>query len=63
MSAWGGIAGVQFRLAAVWTEAKQRGASLPQMSRWLSSSPAKLVISHQTTYAMPLCSWNMMLDL
>jgi allantoinase len=40
--AWGGIASLQFGLAAVWTEAKKRGFGLEEVSRWLSSAPARL---------------------
>ena len=35
-----GIAGVQFRLPAVWKEASARGFSLPQLSKWLAAGPA-----------------------
>jgi len=40
--AWGGIAGVQFGLSAVWTEASRRGFGIGDLSRWMSSEPAKL---------------------
>ncbi len=40
--AWGGIGSLQLRLAATWTGAVERGLSLPQMSRWLASEPARL---------------------
>jgi allantoinase len=39
--AWGGIASLQLGLSTLWTEARQRGASLQQMARWLSSAPAQ----------------------
>jgi allantoinase len=39
--AWGGIASLQLGLSTLWTEARQRGASLTQMARWLSSAPAR----------------------
>ena len=38
--AWGGIAGVQLGLAAVWTEAAARGVPLEDVIRWMSTSPA-----------------------
>jgi allantoinase len=38
--AWGGIAGVQLGLAAVWTEAAARGVPLEDVVRWMSSAPA-----------------------
>jgi allantoinase len=40
--AWGGIASLQLALPIVWTEAKQRGVSLEQVTRWMSEQPAKL---------------------
>jgi allantoinase len=39
--AWGGIASLQLGLSTLWTEARQRGASLEQLARWLSSAPAR----------------------
>jgi len=43
MRAWGGISSLQLGLSAVWTEASRRGMSLVDVSRLLSSAPAKLV--------------------
>jgi allantoinase len=40
--AWGGIASLSMGLAAVWTEASKRGATLTQLARWMSAGPAKL---------------------
>jgi allantoinase len=40
--AWGGIASLQFGLAAVWTEAKRRGLSITKVSDWMSTAPARL---------------------
>ncbi|HVF67336.1 MAG TPA: amidohydrolase family protein, partial [Pyrinomonadaceae bacterium] len=42
MKAWGGIASLQFRLSAVWTEAERRGHTFRDLARWLASEPAKL---------------------
>jgi allantoinase len=42
LQAWGGIAGLQFNLAATWNEAYKRGFSPSDMSRWWSEGPAKL---------------------
>ena len=42
LSAWGGIASLQFVLPIVWTDAKARGFGLEDVSRWLSSGPARL---------------------
>ncbi len=39
-AAWGGISSLQLGLPALWTEARQRGASLEQLCRWVSSAPA-----------------------
>jgi allantoinase len=41
--AWGGIAGLQVGLSAVWTQARQRGISLTQVARWMAEQPADLV--------------------
>ncbi len=38
--AWGGIAGVQLGLPAVWTEAATRGVPLEDVVRWMSTAPA-----------------------
>ncbi len=43
MKAWGGIASLQLRLPVVWTEARRRGFSLEDMSRWLCANPARQV--------------------
>jgi allantoinase len=40
--AWGGIGSLQLRLPATWTGAADRGLSFPQLSRWLSTEPARL---------------------
>lgn len=39
--AWGGIASLQLGLPAVWTEARERGADLAALFRWMSAAPAK----------------------
>ena len=41
MSAWGGIAGLQFSFSAVWTEARARGHGLDRMARWMCEAPAR----------------------
>lgn len=41
--AWGGIASLQLRLPAVWTEAQRRGFSLDQLTNWLCTNPARQV--------------------
>ncbi|MGB1262131.1 MAG: allantoinase AllB [Cognaticolwellia sp.] len=39
--AWGGISALQFGLALIWTEAKQRGFSLVDIAHLMSSATAK----------------------
>ena len=41
MAAWGGIAGLQFSFAAVWTEASRRGVPLATVARWMTEAPAR----------------------
>jgi allantoinase len=41
--AWGGIAGLQFALNSLWTEAKNRGCTEEVMAKWLSLHPAKFL--------------------
>ena len=40
--AFTGISGLQFTLPATWTEGREHGASLQNLSKWLSEEPAKL---------------------
>ena len=40
-AAWGGIASLSLGLPAIWGEAARRGASLPDLARWMSSAPAR----------------------
>ena len=42
LSAWGGIASLQFTLPIIWTEAAARGFGLHDIARWMSSNPAQL---------------------
>ncbi|TVT54253.1 allantoinase AllB [Amycolatopsis rhizosphaerae] len=41
-AAWGGIAGLQVGLPAVWTQARQRGFGLADVVRWMARRPAEL---------------------
>ncbi len=41
-SCWGGIASLQYSLAAVWTGASKRGISFEKIAQWMSASPARL---------------------
>jgi allantoinase len=43
LAAWGGIASLQLRLPAVWTEARERGFPIERMAEWLAAAPARLV--------------------
>ena len=40
--AWGGISSLQLGLSDVWTEARRRGFSLPDVVRWMAERPARL---------------------
>ncbi len=42
LAAWGGIAGLQLSLSAVWTEASQRGHGIEQVAEWMCARPATL---------------------
>jgi allantoinase len=43
LKAWGGIASLQLRLPAVWTEARARGHSIERVIEWVATAPARLV--------------------
>jgi allantoinase len=43
MAAWGGVASLQLRLPVVWTEARRRGFSLRELTKWLCLNPARQV--------------------
>lgn len=43
MRAWGGISSLQLGLSAVWTHARERGFSLPDLARLMAEAPASLV--------------------
>jgi allantoinase len=52
--AWGGIASLQLGLPALWTEARQRGASLEMLTQWLSLAPARFAgLSHTKGQIQP----------
>lgn len=52
LRAWGGIAGLQFGLAATWTAVRNAGGSIDNMSAWWSARPAQLVgLSRKGTIA------------
>ncbi|HEY3509373.1 MAG TPA: allantoinase AllB [Kribbella sp.] len=39
-TAWGGIASLQLGLSAIWSEARRRGFTLPDVVRWMAEAPA-----------------------
>ena len=41
MAAWGGIAGLQFSLSAVWSEAHARGIGIERVVEWMCRAPAR----------------------
>jgi allantoinase len=41
--AWGGISGLQFVLPTVWTQAKTRGVSIEQLTKWICQGPAEFL--------------------
>jgi allantoinase len=43
VNAWGGIASLQLRLPIIWTEARRRGFSLQDVTKWLCANPARQV--------------------
>lgn len=43
MNAWGGIASLQLRLPIIWTEARRRGFTVHDMTKWLCANPARQV--------------------
>ena len=47
--AWGGIASLSVALSVIHTECRQRGFTLDEIARWMSSGPAALAgLSHRT---------------
>ncbi|MEU3894777.1 allantoinase AllB [Streptomyces sp. NPDC045251] len=42
-TAWGGIAGLQLSLPAMWTKARERGLGLEDVVRWMSTHTARQV--------------------
>ncbi len=41
--AWGGIAGLQFSLPAIWTKMKEKNISIDNLLKWFCENPAKLI--------------------
>jgi allantoinase len=41
LHAWGGIASLELRLPAVWTEARRRGYAVAQICKWLCEEPSR----------------------
>jgi allantoinase len=42
VEAWGGIASLQLGPSLVWTEARRRGHSLADLTRWMAAGPARV---------------------
>jgi allantoinase len=40
--AWGGISSLQLALPAVWTGARERGFTVPDIAAWMGAAPARL---------------------
>jgi allantoinase len=52
--AWGGIASLSVALPVIWTECRNRGFSLDDLARWMSSAPAALAgIADQAGAILP----------
>jgi allantoinase len=64
LQAWGGIASLQFGLPVMWTNARERGIGLVQLSQWMSHRPAQLAGLQQRKglikpgYDADLVIWN-----
>jgi len=43
LKAWGGISSLQLGISIVWTQAKARGFTIPQMARFMCTATAELV--------------------
>jgi len=41
--AWGGISSLELGLRLMWTEARRRNVGIGQLTRWMTTSPARLV--------------------
>lgn len=52
-TAWGGIAGLQVGLPAVWTGARARGFALADVARWMAAGPAELAGLRRKGRIMP----------
>lgn len=64
MQAWGGIASLQFGLSVMWTNARERGIDLSQLSLWMAERPARLAgLQHRkgqlkAGYDADIVIWN-----
>ena len=50
--AWGGIAGLQFSLSTVWTEARRAGHQITDLVGWMSAQTARLAGLHRRKGAL-----------
>jgi len=64
MTAWGGIASLQFALPVLWTAAKKHNCTLENIAKWLCENPAKLTGQSskkgkiEKGYDADLIAWN-----
>ena len=62
--AWGGIAGLQWSLPALWTGAVKRGFDLEDVAKWTATAPAQLLGVERSKGALAvgmsadLCVWE-----
>jgi allantoinase len=62
--AWGGIAGLQFSLSAIWSKAREKNIPAENITRWMCENPALLLgIEKRKGYLQKgfdadICIWN-----
>jgi allantoinase len=58
-AAWGGISSLQLGLPVVWTQARARGHSLADVTRWLAGAPAELAGLRTKRRIAPGCAGDL----
>jgi allantoinase len=64
VNAWGGISSLQLRLPIMWTEARARGCTIEDLTKWLCREPARQVGLHNLKgaikdgYDADIVIWN-----
>lgn len=61
LTAWGGVASLEVSLAAVWTGAQTRGATLADVVRWVCEGPARLARLDRKGRIAPGCDADLVL--